>query len=272
MDFETIILKKEDHIATITLNRPDARNAVNQQMMKDLVVAVEDVATDDDVRVVVLTGAGRGFCAGADFTLMAGGGGGGGDAPAERSPETIRRSFMFEAGQKIVLGLQDMEKPTIAMVNGAAVGMGGDLALSCDLRTGAENTRLMVGFTRLGLFPGFGATWLYPRLMGVSRALEMLFTGDTLNAQEAERLGVLNKVFPPEQLEEETMNLARKIAKGPPIAIRLMKWQVRKGLSMELPEALDNAALCEAVTLMTQDHREGVKAMLEKREASFQGK
>jgi len=100
----------------------------------------------------------------------------------------------------------------------------------------------------------------------------MLFTGDTLNAQEAERLGVLNKVFPADKLEEETMNLARKIAKGPPIAIRLMKWQARKGLAMELPEALDDAALCEAVTLMTQDHREGVSAMLEKREASFQGK
>lgn len=270
MDFEAITLKKAEHIATITLNRPDRRNAVNQQMMKDLVAALADVAADDDVRVLVLTGAGRGFCSGADTDLMAGGAGG---APTERNVETTRHSFMFQAGQKIILGLQGMEKPTIAMVNGVAVGMGGDLAFACDMRTGsAEYTRFMCGFTKLGLFPGFGATWLYPRLMGTAKAMEMLFTGDEMVAKEAERIGVLNKVFPAESLEAETMNLARKIAKGPPIAIRLMKWQVRKGLEMNLPDALDMAAMCEAVTLLSQDHREGVTAMREQREANFQGK
>ncbi|MBE0415620.1 MAG: enoyl-CoA hydratase/isomerase family protein [Dehalococcoidia bacterium] len=264
MAFETIILEKKEHVATLTLNRPERRNAVNFQMMQELVAAIEDVAGDDDVRVLVITGAGRGFCSGADLTLMGGG------APEELTVEKIRRASMFQLGQKIVLGLQRMEKPTIAMVNGACVGMGADFALACDMRTGAEYTRFICGFTRIGLFPGFGATWLYPRVMGLGKAFETLFTGDPIGAEEAEKIGILNKVFPADKLEEETMNLARRIAKGPPIAIGLMKSQVYKGLEMDLEMALDNAATCEAITLMSQDHKEGVTAMLENREPSFQ--
>lgn len=264
MDFETIILKKQDHIATITLNRPDRLNAVNSQMMRELPQALKDVAQDDDVRVVVLTGAGRAFCAGADTTGMGGGG------AAERTLDTVAAGIKNQQG--IVLSLQNMEKPTIAMVNGAAVGMGGDIALSCDMRTGAENTRFLCGFVKIGLFPGFGAAWLYPRLMGIGKAMELMFTGDPLSAQEAQRMGVLNMVVPPDKLEAETMAFARKIANGPPLAIKLMKAQVREGLNLTFAQSLEKAAHCEAITLLSADHKEGVTAMREKREANFQGK
>jgi len=130
----------------------------------------------------------------------------------------------------------------------------------------------MCGFVKIGLFPGFGATWLYPRIMGAGKALELLFTGDTLEAEEAKRTGVLNKLVSSADLEKETMALAQKIADGPPIAIRLMKAQVYKGFEIDLEATLDAAAICESITLTSQDHKEGVAALREKREPSFQGK
>jgi enoyl-CoA hydratase/carnithine racemase len=165
-----------------------------------------------------------------------------------------------------------MQKPTIAMVNGVAVGGGFDVALACDLRIGSKDARFRNAFVKIGLFPGWGGTWLYPRVMGLGKALEYLFTGDFLGAEEAERLGVLNKMVVPEELEKETMVLARKIAQGPPIAIRLMKLQAYKGLQMDMETALEMAAACETITLNSEDHKEGVAAFREKREAQFKGK
>ncbi|MFQ5987683.1 MAG: enoyl-CoA hydratase/isomerase family protein [Dehalococcoidia bacterium] len=267
MDYETIILKKEGHIATITLNRPERMNAVNPQMEREVVAALDDVSNDDDVRVVVITGAGRGFCSGADVGTVIGG-----EEPVlAGSVETMRR-YLRGGFQKISLGLQKMEKPTIAMVNGAAVGAGCDFAFACDMRVGSENARFRNGFVRIGLIPGAGGTWLYTRLMGLGRGLEFLFTGDFLGAEEAGRIGVLNKVVPAEDLERETMELARKIAKGPPIAIRLSKMQAYKALEVDLGTALEMAATCQALALSTEDHREGVTAFVEKREAQFEGR
>ena len=158
------------------------------------------------------------------------------------------------------------------MVNGAAVGAGCDLAMACDMRTGCESTRFMNAFVRIGLFPGWGGTWLYPRVMGVGRALEFLFTGDFMEAEEAGRLGVLNRLVASEDLEKETMALATRIAEGPPIAMRLAKMQVYKGLNMEFETALNVAAACETITLSSEDHREGVAAFREKRKADFKGR
>ncbi len=268
MDFEAIILKKEDHIATITLNRPERMNAVNQQMEQDLVAALDDVALDDDVRVVVLTGAGRVFCSGADVGGLSGGGG---QSGLVGTPEGMRR-YLRGGFQRVPLGLQKVDKPTIAMVNGAAVGAGCDFAFACDMRVGSENARFRNGFVRIGLVPGAGGTWLYTRLMGLGRGLEFLFTGDFLLAEQAERIGVLNKLVPADDLERETMELARKIAKGPPIAIQLSKMQAYKALETNLEAALEMAAACQAVALSTEDHREGVTAFLEKREAQYKGK
>ena len=164
-----------------------------------------------------------------------------------------------------------MEKPTIAMINGVCLGAGFDLALACDLRIASEKARFMCGFVKIGLFPGFGAAWLYPRTMGLAKAFELLFTGDTLEAKEAKEIGLLNKLTTPEELESVTMTLAKKITDGPPIALRLMKSQVYKGLGTDLVTALDEAAICESITLASMDHKEGITAFREKRTPSFEG-
>ncbi len=268
MDFETIILKKENRIATLTMNRPERMNAVNRTMALELVAAIEDVDKDDEMRVLVFTGAGKGFCAGADVGGMAGGAQ---EGATTRSAEETRRWHSRVVGG-ICLGFQKMQKPTIAMVNGVAVGGGFDMALACDMRVGSKNARFMNAFVRIGLFPGWGGTWLYPRIMGLGKALEFLFTGDFLEAEEALRLGVLNRLVAPEDLEKETMVLAGKIAKGPPISIRLMKLQAYKGLQMDLETAIQMAAACETITLASEDHKEGIAAFREKREARYQGK
>jgi enoyl-CoA hydratase/carnithine racemase len=267
MDFETIILKKEEHIATITLNRPERMNAVNDQMENELLKALDNVAGDDDIRVVVLAAGGRAFCSGADVGSLSRWG----EETESGSIDTMRR-YLRGGFQKIPLVLQKMEKPTIAMVNGAAVGAGCDFAFACDMRVGSENAMFRNGFVRIGLIPGAGGTWLYTRLMGLGRGLEFLFTGDFLGAEEAHRIGVLNKLVPAEDLENETMELARKIAKGPPIAIRLSKMQAYKALQSDMETALEMAAACQALCFSTEDNKEGVNAFMQKREAEFKGR
>jgi Enoyl-CoA hydratase/carnithine racemase len=269
MKFEAIKLVKENHMATVTLSRPDRRNALNRQMLKELVEALEDISGDDEIRVMILTGAGKAFCAGADVDIMSGG-----DDEEElgaQKVETLRRSFAFRAAKKIILGLHQMEKPTIAMINGVCVGAGLDLALACDLKIASDKAKFMCGFVKIGLFPGFGATWLYPRAMGLAKGLEMLFTGDMLTAKEAGEIGMINKLSSPEELENTTLVMAGKIAGGPPIAIRLMKSQVYKGLATDLNTALDEAAVCESITLASADHIEGITAFREQRPPSFKG-
>jgi len=269
MGFETIILTKKEQLAILTLNRPEKRNALNRRMMKELMEAIPEIAEDNDIRALIITGAGKAFCAGADIDLMPGGGNS--DLASEQNIEELRRSFLFTAAKKIILGLQQMEKPTIAMINGICVGAGFDIALACDLRTASENAKFMCGFVKIGLFPGFGAAWLYPRTMGLTKAIELLFTGDMLEAKEAKEIGMLNKLTTTEELEKVTFTLAKKIVNGPPIAMSLMKSQVYKGLKTDLSTAMDEAAMCEAITLISKDHLEGVTALREKRVPSFKG-
>lgn len=269
MGYETIIGERRDGIGIITLNRPEKINAISPQMTAELGEAIAGFGDDDSIRVVVIKGSGRGFCSGADV----------GGMPAKeqteqpiesrRDAEAIRRNF--KGAQKVVLGLQRLEKPTIAQIHGPCVGAGWDIASTCDIRYGSEDCRFMVAFIRIGLFPGWGGTWLMPRIMGVARAAEYLFTGDFLGAEEAYRIGVLNKIFPMDRLAEETMVLARKIADGPPIALRLSKLQLYKGLEMDLETAMQMAAACETITLTSEDHKEGVAAFREKRKAEYRG-
>lgn len=265
MDFETVILKKEGHIATITMNRPEMMNALNIQMLQEMVAAIDEIARNDDVRVVVLTGAGRVFCSGAD--ISEGGKASGLSGTPVEMHHNVRNSY-----QKVALGLQRLDKPTIAMVNGAAVGAGCDFAFACDMRVGSEKARFRNGFVRVGLIPGGGGTWLYTRLMGLGRGLEFLFTGDFLEAEEAEHIGVLNKIVPAEDLERETMELAQKIANNPPLAVQMSKMMAYKALDSDLEAALEQAAACQALALSSEDHREGVNAFIEKREAQFKGR
>ena len=270
MSYNTIIISKKDHLATVTLNRPDKMNALNMEMMKELIDAFSDISEDNEIRALLLTGAGKAFCAGADVDIMPGGGNV--SELGELGPEALRRSFLFKAVKKLILGLQQMDKPTIAMVNGVCVGAGFDLALACDLRTASENAKFMCGFVKIGLFPGFGAAWLYPRAMGLTKALELLYTGDVLKAGEAKELGMLNRLTTSEELETVTLAMVKKIAGGPPIPIRLMKSQTYKGLGTDLETALDEAAMCETITLVSKDHLEGITAFREKRAPSFKDK
>ncbi len=269
MDFQTVILKKEEHIATIIMNQPDRLNAVNTRLGEELITAIDDVARDDEMRVLILTGAGRAFCAGGEVTeggeiqLVSG-------VAGEGWRQTVRA--VRHGIQLVVQKLQSLDKPTIAMVNGPAVGAGFDFALACDLRIGSENAQFRVGYTRVGLPPGCGGTWLMPRVMGLAKAAEFLFTGDSVKGEEAEKIGLLNRLVPTQELERETKALASKIARNAPIALRLSKLQLYKGLQMDLGTALEVAAACESIAGSSEDHKEGVKAFLEKREATFVGR
>jgi enoyl-CoA hydratase/carnithine racemase len=275
MSNQTVIYKKDGGVATVTLNRPDRRNAFNMQLMNELWSALEDAAQDDDIRVLVLTGAGGAFCSGADFRYREVREG---KIPLEEAEEIRPILEEMKAGRplnrvtQIILALQRMDKPTIAMVDGDAVGLGFDLALACDMRIGSSRARFMVGFTRIGLPPDTGSAWFLPRICGAPKALEIILTGDFVEAEEAAGLGILNRLIPEDKLEAETMKLARKLAKGPPIAHRFDKLLVYNGLQTDLEGSLAQSFTAITVGLYTEDHKEGVRAFLEKREPVFRGK
>lgn len=267
MTYETVELAIEGRIARITLNRPERLNALSPQLTEELGHAVEAVRdTDEDVRVLILSGAGRAFCAGGDTGGMSGGAG----ARDRGGAESVRRGF--KGAQRVILGIHRLEIPTIAMVNGDAVGAGFDLACVCDLRTMAEGARFMVAYRRIGLIPGWGGAWLYPRRMGLTKAAEYMFTGDFISAADAVAMGFISRVAPREQLDEVTMELANTIASGPPISIRLMKQMLYKGMSMDLETQMQIAATGSSITLASEDHREGVTALREKRAPEYQGR
>ncbi len=270
-EYEHLLLDKDpaEHIARLTINRPERRNALNDNATDEMGQAIDEVAADDDIRVLVLTGAGQAFCAGADLATLKGGSDPG--FLAAENTDDIRRGFRL--AQKMILGLQRMEKPVIAMINGTAVGAGFDLACACDIRIASPKARFMVAYVKIGLFPGFGGTWLYPRTLGsMGKAAEMLFTGDFMEADEAYRLGFLNRLVDEDQLEATTMEMARKIAAGPPIAIRLSKLMLYKGLEFDLDTALKMAAAAETITLTSYDHEEGIRAIRESRKPFYEGR
>jgi enoyl-CoA hydratase/carnithine racemase len=273
--FDTIIFKKEERIATITLNRPEVLNAVNDQMVGELHQAIRDVAQDDEVRVVVIKGAGRGFCSGGDFSFQkvrAGKVTAEKAEDVEQAHEELRKGKFPPAVVQLTLALQRLDKPTIAMVNGVAVGLGFDLASACDMRIGCPESRFMLAFIKIGLPPDTGGTWLMPRIIGLGRALEYILTGDFCDAEDAYRIGLLNRLVPADRLEEETMKLAHQLAKGPPIAHRLSKQLVYKGLETDLETALAHVSACAFVAASSEDHKEGIKAFAEKRPPEFNGR
>ncbi|MCH2674754.1 MAG: enoyl-CoA hydratase-related protein [Dehalococcoidia bacterium] len=270
-NYQYIILEKDpvEHIARLTINRPDRRNALHDDATDEIGQAIDDVAADDDIRVLVLTGAGDAFCAGGDLNALQGGSDPG--MWVSENTDDIRRSFRL--AQRMILGIQRMEKPVIAMINGVAVGAGFDLACACDIRIASEKARFMVAYVRIGLFPGFGGTWLYPRALGsMGKAAELMFTGDFMEADEGYRLGFLNRLVNEDDLESTTMEIARKIAAGPPIAIRLSKLMLYKGLEFDLETALKMAAAAETITLTSYDHGEGTRAIRESRKPLYEGR
>ncbi len=259
---DTTLLDVSERIATLTLNRPDKLNALSGEMMEELVPIMERLAEDKEVRCVVITGAGRGFCAGGDIAGMASGE----TLPNENPVARLRR---LEETSRL---LHEMPKPTIAMVNGPAAGAGLSIALACDIRIAGESARFGTAFIRIGFSGDFGGTWMLQRLVGPAKARELYFTGDLIDAREAERIGMVNRVVPDDQLASETRALAERMAKGPPIALARMKQNMNLGLVSDYSTLLDAEAEGMIMTATTEDNREAVKAFLEKRPATFHGR
>jgi 2-(1,2-epoxy-1,2-dihydrophenyl)acetyl-CoA isomerase len=259
-DVEPLLVEAADGIATLTLNRPGALNALNRELKDALLEAVKRVGRDRSVRVVVMTGAGRAFSSGQDLREA------GDSASAPSLAVELRERY-----NPLILALRRLEKPVIAAINGVAAGAGVSLALACDLRLAAEEASFVLAFGRIGLVPDSGLTWFLPRLVGPARAAELMFTTDPLSAREAERLGVVNRVVPGPQLLDETLALARRLASAAPRSLALTKRALNRSMEVGLEEALAYEASMQGIAGTTADHREGVQAFREKRPPRFSG-
>lgn len=265
MELQDLIYTKEEHIATVTLNRPERLNAISGAMTGGITRAIQDANEDDDIRVIVITGAGRGFCSGLDLAAQASaqnspaGGGGGGGGYRVRSAHLS--SLMLS-----------LDKPTIASVNGPAVGWGFELALLCDIRIASSNAVLGDMHVKRGLVPDNGGHWLLPRLIGWAKASEIMFLGERMDAAEAERIGLVNTVVPHDDLESTTREWATKIVNNAPLAVQTAKRQMRLGLSSDYESNLEFSIFAQGRLFQTEDFREGIRSFTEKREPNFQGK
>lgn len=264
MGYEFLLYNVQDGVLTLTLNRPDCLNAFNDEMSYELQKALKEAERDKNVRCIVLTGAGRGFSAGQDLQSRSIASNNG-DNP--RLGDSIRKRYT-----PIIQRLRTMEKPVIAMVNGVAAGAGASIAFACDLRVASEKASFIQAFVKVGLIPDSGACWLLPRLVGWGRAMEMAMLGEKIDAPTALSMGLVNRVYPIEQLEAETQALAQQLAQGPTAAIGLLKRAMNRGMGMELDEYLDYEAYLQEIAGRTDDYREGVNAFLEKRPANFIGR
>ena len=271
MGYEEIIYATENNVATITLNRPQAMNALTLKTVEEFNKAVDEANKDGNIRVIVVTGAGRAFCAGDDIGIVFGAGEAPGEAAGLRDRETelgyLLRERLYSGGGVLLT----TNKPTIAAVNGVAVGYGCDISLMCDMRVASEKARFGELFLQVGLIPG-EALFLLPRLVGLAKAYEMMLTTDLVDAQEAYRIGLVNKVVPHEQLMTVTMELATKLASQPPVAVQMTKEGIRKGLSLPGDEFYQWKSLAQRFCFGTDDHREGARAFVEKRKPVFKGK
>jgi enoyl-CoA hydratase/carnithine racemase len=259
---DDLLYEVKDRIATLTLNRPERLNAFTGPMIDRWAWALTEAQRDPDVSVVVVTGAGPAFCAGGDVARM----GQGEPTPLDH------KNMLWEHIHRVPKALDAMDKPVIAMVNGVAVGAGMGMALMCDVRIASTAARFSTGYVRVGLVPGDGDTYFLPRLIGTARALELLWTADFVEAAEAERLGIVNRVVVPERLAEEVYALARRIADGPQVPIRMIKRLVYQSLRLDLRTHLDLVSSHMAVVRPTEDHKEGVRAFKEKRPPRFTGR
>ncbi len=250
-------------VATLTLNRPDRLNALSTPIMDGLLEALPRLGADPEIAVVILTGAGRGFCAGGDVKSMAEG------SSQMGVQDAVQR---LRSRMEVSRLLHEIPKPTIAMVNGPAAGAGLAMALACDLRIAAESARFITAFVKVGFSGDFGGSYFLSKLIGTGRARELYYSGEPLDAKQALALGVVNKVVPDSELLEATMTYARRIAAGPSIALGLMKKNLNAAESGTLSELLDLEALHQIQTGRTEDHKEAARAFVEKRAPVFKGR
>lgn len=264
MSIEEIVLSKENGVATLTLNRPDRMNAFTTPMYHELRQIVADIHDDDSTKVLIVTGAGRAFCAGSDVQHRL-------SARLEgQKIETSRRETLEPVGL-VASMFRSIGKPTIAAINGVATGAGLSLSLLCDLRIASENARFGAAWVKVGLIPDLAATYSLPRLIGPDKALEIFLTGDLIDAREAERIGLVTRVVPHDELMKYSMEFAQRLASGPSVAIELIKRAVYRGLQNDLDRQLEFETYAQNVCRQTEDHQEGVKAFLEKRQATYKG-
>lgn len=269
-NFSSLLYTLSNNVLTITLNRPEVYNAFNETMKKELNEALKDAEKDPNARCIVIRGAGdKAFCSGQDLKEHSG-------KPAKEMEDRETRRSLKESLEKsynpLVRKMRNMEKPIIGMINGVAAGAGMSVALACDMRIMAESAKLIEVFIRIALVPDTGSHWFLPRLVGMAKAFEYAALGNDIGAAEAERVGLVNKVVPAAELEKVTMEIAEKLANAPTKSIGLIKRTLNKALSSDLDSLLDYEAYIQEIASLTEDHKEGVQAFLEKRPAKFKGK
>ena len=260
--YEHILVSESEGIVTITLNRPDKLNAFIGHMRRDLAEALERAGSDRNIRVVIITGAGRAFCSGGDIGFMA-------QLMERQDSEEFAR--ILGAGRRVITAIRSMTKPVIAAINGPAAGAGFNLALACDLRVASSNATFSQSFVKIGLHPDWGGTYFLPRLVTPNKACELFFLGDTIDAAEALRLNLVNKVVAPEELETTTLQLAERLRAAPPIALAAVKHAVYESTRADLEEMLRYETESQLRCFESEDGHEGIHAFFEKRDPDFTG-
>lgn len=261
MDFKNILFEKSEGIATIAINRPEKRNALNRETRLELRNIMEGIKTDKDIRAAILTGAGdKAFISGSDISEL-----------KEMTP-LEGYNFMTTLGQQLYTDMENLDIPVIAMINGLCLGAGCELAIACDIRIAADTAKFGQPEVLLGIIPGGGATQRLPKLIGMGKTKELIFTGGLIDAKEAERIGLVNKVVPYERLKEEVMSLARNIAEKSPVTIRMAKKAINRSPESTLNMGLAYEAMVECLCFSTEDRKEGMNAFVEKKKPIFYGK
>ena len=264
MAYSTLLFDQSDGVVTITLNRPDKSNAFDDAMTKELIDALKTVERDAEARAVIITGAGKNFCAGQDLGAM---------LERYKVPGGVSYAAHLRASYNLIVArVRALEKPVIAAVNGAAAGAGLGLTLACDFRHASENARFRTAFIGIALAPDSAISFLLPRIVGLGRAMEMALTNELIDAPSALQYGLVNRVFKPEELLPRTHEFAAKLALAPTKAIGLTKRAFNRGFDVDLETALENEALLQEIAGRSADHMEGVQAFIEKRSPQFKGK
>jgi len=261
MHYSEITVNRRENVGIVTLNRPEKLNALTARMADEITDAIQGLSLEKEIRVIIITGKGRAFCAGGDIGDMVN--------PPARPVEF--KDWIDLHGNRMIMSLHFSKKPTIASVNGPAMGAGFNLALACDMIVSSSSATFGQVFVKLGLHPDCGGTYFLPRRIGTARASELIFTGEIMSAEKAYEFGIINRIVQAEKLEEETWELAKKIVNGPPMAIALAKENICKGMHNDLESMLRLEAYAQSVLTQTQDYLEGLRAFKEKREPIFRG-